>query len=72
MITYPEINEKLRTEIQDRIQKSKRTKRNRENERRLSLNIYASRSRKKSSIKCVKDKLRYIQGKFAALGTAFV
>nr|XP_037867571.1 uncharacterized protein LOC101747086 isoform X1 [Bombyx mori] len=63
MITYPEINEKLRSEIQDRIQKSKRTKRNRENERRLSLNIYASRSRKKSSIKCVKDKLRYIQGK---------
>lgn len=62
MITYPQLMEKIKQEINKRIKRSQIKKRNQGKRTMLSLNIYASKNRKKSSIKCLKDKLRYIQG----------
>ncbi|XP_041968067.1 uncharacterized protein LOC121725268 [Aricia agestis] len=62
MITYPDIFEEVRNEIQERIRKCQVRKQRKDNEESLSLNIYASKGHKKSSIKCLKDKLRYLQG----------
>ncbi|XP_045767715.1 uncharacterized protein LOC123869033 isoform X1 [Maniola jurtina] len=63
MITYPDLVAKIRKEINERIYRSHCRKQKQGNDSQLlSLNIYASKDRKKSSIKCLKDKLRYIQG----------
>nr|XP_026485505.1 uncharacterized protein LOC113393027 isoform X2 [Vanessa tameamea] len=62
MITYPDLVVKIRNEIQERIDRSHRKKHKQSRYKHLSLNIYASKERKKSSIKCLKEKLRYIQG----------
>ncbi|XP_039750920.1 uncharacterized protein LOC120627130 isoform X2 [Pararge aegeria] len=62
MITYPDIVAKIRKELQERIYRSHCRKQKQGNDNQLTLNIYASKDRKKSSIKCLKDKLRYIQG----------
>lgn len=62
MITYPDLVVKIRNEIQERINRSIRKKHNKGDHTQLSLNIYASKERKRSSIKCLKEKLRYLQG----------
>ncbi|XP_028170550.1 uncharacterized protein LOC114360170 [Ostrinia furnacalis] len=62
MITYPQMIDKIKNEINERIERSRQRK-TRGDQTALSLNIYASKDRKKSSIKCLKDKLRYVQGK---------
>lgn len=62
MITYPDLIAKIRNEIHERIHRSHCRKQKQGKDNQLSLNIYASKDRKKSSIKCLKDKLRYIQG----------
>ncbi|XP_050349519.1 uncharacterized protein LOC126772954 [Nymphalis io] len=62
MITYPDLVVEIRNEIQERINRSHRKKHKQGSYKQLSLNIYASKQRKKSSIKCLKEKLRYIQG----------
>ncbi|KAI8420830.1 hypothetical protein MSG28_008031 [Choristoneura fumiferana] len=62
MITYPDLVDKIRAEIEERIIRSKRRKHTQSREIPLTLNIYASKNLKKSSIKCLKDKLRSIQG----------
>lgn len=62
MITYPQLFEKIKLEIQQRIDRSHKIKSSRDVSSFLSLNIYASRDREKSSIKRLKDKLRYLQG----------
>lgn len=63
MITYPDLVDSMRSEIQERINRSRQRKIKQGEQTEFSLNIYASKDRKKSSIKCLKDKLRYIQGK---------
>ncbi|KAJ0177846.1 hypothetical protein K1T71_006719 [Dendrolimus kikuchii] len=63
MITYPDLVDKVRDEINERISRSRQRKQNIDYSTTFSLNIFASKDRKKSSIKCLKDKLRYIQGK---------
>ncbi|KAF9821790.1 hypothetical protein SFRURICE_001901, partial [Spodoptera frugiperda] len=62
MMTYPDLVESIRHEIQERINRSRLKKIKQGEHTEFSLNIYASKDRKKSSIKCLKDKLRYIQG----------
>lgn len=62
MITYPDVMDQIRTEIQERITGSRIKKTNQNVQNHLSLNIYASKDKKKSSIKCLKEKLRYLQG----------
>ncbi|KAJ8719060.1 hypothetical protein PYW07_016616 [Mythimna separata] len=62
MTTYPDLVESMRSEIQERINRSRQRKLKQGDQAEFSLNIYASKDRKKSSIKCLKDKLRYIQG----------
>lgn len=62
MITYPQMIDKIKHEIGERIERSRRRKHTQGRKTTVSLNIYASKDRKKSSIKCLKDKLRYIQG----------
>lgn len=61
MVKYPELVNVIRGEIIERI---KRAHKRRVNglDNTLRLNVYASKDRKKSSIKCLKDKLRYLQG----------
>ncbi|CAH0723678.1 unnamed protein product, partial [Brenthis ino] len=54
----PDIITKIRNEIQERISDSRRRKQEQNNQNPLSLNIYASKHRKKSAIKCLKEKLR--------------
>lgn len=61
-MTYPDLVESIRHEIQERINRSRLKKIKQGEHTEFSLNIYASKDRKKSSIKCLKDKLRYIQG----------
>ncbi|XP_061704790.1 uncharacterized protein LOC133516091 isoform X3 [Cydia pomonella] len=63
MITYPDLEDKIRLQIEDRIKRCQRRKQTRNNEKKLTLNIYISKNIKKSSIKCLKDKLRSIQGR---------
>ncbi|XP_037296930.1 uncharacterized protein LOC115445031 isoform X2 [Manduca sexta] len=63
MITYPDLVDKIRQEVQQRIARSRRRKQTQGDHVPLTLNIYASKNRKKSRIKCLKDKLRYLQGK---------
>ncbi|XP_063543200.1 uncharacterized protein LOC134751681 [Cydia strobilella] len=65
MITYPDLEHKIRLQIEERIKRCQRRKQTRNNKKQLSLNIYISKNIKKSSIKCLKDKLRSIQGKMA-------
>lgn len=62
MITYPDLVDSIRSEIQTRITRARRRKLKQGDRNEFSLNIYASKDRKKSSIKCLKDKLRYVQG----------
>ena len=62
MITYPDLMDQIRKEVQDRISGSRIKKTNQKFKNHLSLNIYASKDKKKSSIKCLKEKLRYLQG----------
>lgn len=62
MMTYPDLVDAIRNEIQERISRSRLKKIKQGEQAEFSLNIYASKDRKKSSIKCLKDKLRYIQG----------
>lgn len=62
MITYPDLVDSMRTEIQERINRSRKRKMKQGDGNEFTLNIYASKDRKKSSIKCLKDKLRYLQG----------
>lgn len=62
MITYPQLIDKIKKEINERIERSRRRKQIQGENTILDLNVYASKDRKKSSIKCLKDKLRYIQG----------
>lgn len=63
MVTYPDLVDKIRKEIQERIARAKRRKLTQGHKTEFSLNVYASKDRKKSSIKCLKDRLRFIQGK---------
>uniref|UniRef100_A0A2A4JMM9 Cyclic nucleotide-binding domain-containing protein n=1 Tax=Heliothis virescens TaxID=7102 RepID=A0A2A4JMM9_HELVI len=62
MMTYPDLVDSIRAEIQERINRSRQSKIKHGKNTEFSLNIYASKDRKKSSIKCLKDKLRFIQG----------
>lgn len=62
MITYPDLVDKIKAEIEERIIRSKRRKHTQSRDIPLTLNIYATKHLKKSSIKCLKDKLRSIQG----------
>ncbi|KAH9639387.1 hypothetical protein HF086_002076 [Spodoptera exigua] len=62
MMTYPDLVDSIRNEIEERINRSRLKKIKQGDHAEFSLNIYASKDRKKSSIKCLKDKLRYIQG----------
>lgn len=62
MVTYPNLVERVKHEIQQRIHRSHKIKMSWDDSSFLSLNIYASRDREKSSIKRLKDKLRYLQG----------
>lgn len=62
MVTYPNLVDKVKLEIQERINRSHKIKMSWDDSSFLSLNIYASRDREKSSIKRLKDKLRYLQG----------
>ncbi|XP_059058535.1 uncharacterized protein LOC131851991 isoform X1 [Achroia grisella] len=62
MITYPDVVDNIRKELQERITRCRRRKQKQNFYTPLTLNIYASKERKRSSIKCLKDKLRYIQG----------
>lgn len=62
MIKYPDLVDKVRQELLERINRSRHRKQIQGGHTPLTLNIYASKNRKKSSIKCLKDKLRYIQG----------
>lgn len=64
MMRYPELTEQIRTEINDRIRRSLKSKDHSSAQCILTLNIYASKERKKSRIKCLKDRLRYLQGKY--------
>ncbi|KAI5644539.1 cyclic nucleotide-binding domain-containing protein [Phthorimaea operculella] len=61
MITYPDLVDRIREEIQKRIDRSHKSKS--ANDEPLTLNIYVSKDKRRSSIKCLKDKLRFIQGK---------
>ncbi|KAF9418586.1 hypothetical protein HW555_004634, partial [Spodoptera exigua] len=63
MMTYPDLVDSIRNEIEERINRSRLKKIKQGEHAEFSLNIYASKDRKKSSIKCLKDKLRYIQGR---------
>ncbi|CAG5046525.1 unnamed protein product [Parnassius apollo] len=63
MITYPNLVAQIRKDIQERIDRSRLRKKKQTSNDQLLLNIYVSKERKKSSIKCLKDKLRYRQGK---------
>ncbi|XP_068626724.1 uncharacterized protein [Battus philenor] len=63
MITYPDLIGDIRKEIRNRIYRSKQKKENETSDDQFLLNIFVSKDRKKSSIKCLKDKLRYKQGK---------
>ncbi|KAM3966948.1 uncharacterized protein ACR2FA_011829 [Aphomia sociella] len=63
MMTYPDLVDNIRRELKERVSRSRQRKQNEDYHVPLTLNIYASKDRKKSSIKCLKDKLRYIQGK---------
>ncbi|XP_045496927.1 uncharacterized protein LOC123695204 [Colias croceus] len=62
MITYPDLILQIRSEICERINRSHSRKQRQCSNTALSLNVYASKDLKKSSIKCLKDKLRYMQG----------
>lgn len=62
MITYPDLVDEIVSEIRQRLTRAKRRKEIQAEQTEFSLNIYASKDRKKSSIKCLKDKLRYLQG----------
>lgn len=62
MLTYPDIVASIRNEIQERILRALKRKQKQDRNAPLSLNIYASIHRKKSSIKCLKNRLRYLQG----------
>lgn len=62
MITYPDLVENITKEIKERLSRAKRRKIMQAEQTEFSLSIYASKDRKKSSIKCLKDKLRYLQG----------
>lgn len=62
MITYPDLVDGIRQEIQERIERCMKRKQIQGNQTELSLNVYASKDRKKSSIRCLKDRLKYIQG----------
>ncbi|CAG9579751.1 unnamed protein product [Danaus chrysippus] len=62
MLTYPDIVASIRNEIQERILRALKRKQKQDHNAPLSLNIYASKHRKKSSIKCLKNRLRYLQG----------
>ncbi|XP_013174089.1 PREDICTED: uncharacterized protein LOC106122580 isoform X1 [Papilio xuthus] len=63
MITYPDLIGEIRKDILKRIARSRVRKENQTGDDQFLLNIYVSKDRKKSSIKCLKDKLRYRQGK---------
>ncbi|XP_053605424.1 uncharacterized protein LOC128672350 isoform X1 [Plodia interpunctella] len=63
MITYPDLVDGIRHQLLQRIERSRLRKKQTIKSSPLSLNIYVSKDRPKSSIKCLKDKLRYIQGK---------
>jgi heterodisulfide reductase subunit B len=67
MLTYPQLMDQINTEIKERIKRARAKKRQQGSDSHLSLNVYESKDRKKSSIKCLKDKLRYIQGKLLQL-----
>ncbi|RVE53569.1 hypothetical protein evm_001710 [Chilo suppressalis] len=62
MVTYPDLMDKIKSEIGERIDRAEIKKQRQGKHRPLTLNIFASKDRKKSSIKCLKDKLRYLQG----------
>ncbi|XP_045524847.1 uncharacterized protein LOC123714573 isoform X1 [Pieris brassicae] len=62
MITYPDISVQIRSEMLERIERSHKRKMKQQSKPPLTLNIYASRDQKKSSIKRLKDKLRFLQG----------
>ncbi|XP_049871178.1 uncharacterized protein LOC126370383 [Pectinophora gossypiella] len=62
MITYPEVETKIRKEIDARIARAHNRKKD-SGTKSLNLNIYVSKDKRKSRIKCLKDKLRFIQGK---------
>ncbi|KPI98672.1 Cyclic nucleotide-gated cation channel [Papilio xuthus] len=61
MITYPDLIGEIRKDILKRIARSRVRKENQTGDDQFLLNIYVSKDRKKSSIKCLKDKLRYRQ-----------
>ncbi|CAG9122543.1 unnamed protein product [Plutella xylostella] len=62
MITYPNIAKQIREEINERICRCVVRKSKQEAQETFTLNVYGSKSRKKASIKCLKEKLRYLQG----------
>lgn len=62
MITYPDLIGEIRKDILKRIARSRIRKQIQTGDDQFLLNIYVSKDRKKSSIKCLKDKLRYRQG----------
>lgn len=65
MITYPDLVDKVRFDINERIDRSMKRKQTQGTRIDVSLNVYASKDRKKSSIRCLKDRLRYLQGKIS-------
>lgn len=67
MITYPDLMFEIRKEIIKRIDRCQSRKLNQIGEDQFILNMYVSKERKKSSIKCLKDKLRYRQGYWNSL-----
>lgn len=62
MVTYPDLVDEIRKEINERIGRCKKRKQIQGNRTELTLNVYASKDRNKSSIRCLKDRLRFIQG----------
>ncbi|CAH2040615.1 unnamed protein product, partial [Iphiclides podalirius] len=63
ILNIPDLMDQIRKEMHNRIIRSRNRKENQTGDDQLLLNIYVSKDRKKSSIKCLKDKLRYRQGK---------
>ncbi|XP_075976271.1 uncharacterized protein LOC142976664 [Anticarsia gemmatalis] len=63
MVTYPDLVNDITKEINERIERAKERKKMQAEYTEFSLNVYASKDQKKSSIKCLKDKLRFLQGK---------
>ncbi|KAL4707314.1 hypothetical protein ACJJTC_019852 [Scirpophaga incertulas] len=63
MSTYPQLKDQINKEIGNRIKRAQQRQEKISESANLVLNMYSSTNRKKSSIKCLKEKLRYLQGK---------